>query len=99
YRRAQPDRRPGGGAVHLCVRQEDFVIGRDRPLFIAGAGFAGATGESRCYPAMIFCSAAAAAENLFHADEGARATRENRDSATPRGRFRWVSGEPELPSQ
>jgi len=32
---------------------------------LSAAGFGGATGESRCYPDMIFCSAAAAAENLI----------------------------------
>jgi len=32
---------------------------------LSAAGFGGATGESRCYPDMIFCSAAAAAENRF----------------------------------
>jgi len=51
------DRLPGG-AERLLIRASPLI------LFTAGAGFAGATGESRLGPDVIFCSAAAAAENL-----------------------------------
>src|SRR5438477_9536199 len=57
----------------------------------AGAGFAGATRESCVFPASDLLFRRCRGEKPVYTGEGAHATRENRNSGTPRGRFR--SGE------